>query len=63
MFIVIYRPHNELKCNTQHIGPFPTHAAACDYLSTLPALGILEFDENNVVQNSGVKYVEELRAP
>lgn len=57
-FIVIYRPHGALNCETQHIGPFPSHDEAYEYLCKLPAIGI-----NYGGENPGVKYVEELIAP
>lgn len=58
MFIVIYRPHNELHCDTQHYGPFDSWGAAYDKLCSLPAIG--SFDESHIIANTGVKYVEEL---
>lgn len=58
MFIVIYRPHNELNVNTKHIGPFRTYMGAEVCLSSLPAIGIHYPD--GVLNNPGVKYIEEL---
>lgn len=58
MFIVIYRPHNELNCNTRHIGPFRTYMGAEACLVNLPAIGI--HIPGDVIDNPGVKYVEEL---
>lgn len=58
VFITIYRPHGALHCDTKHFGPFPSDAAAYDFLCTLPALGIARSD-----QRPGVKYTEELCTP
>lgn len=58
MFIVIYRPHNELNVNTRHIGPFRTYMGAEACLCNLPAIGIHYPD--GVLDNPGVKYIEEL---
>lgn len=60
MFIVIFRPHNELNCTTRHIGPFSLNAAY-DYLCSLPALGVHE--RGGIIDNSGVKYIEPLEMP
>ena len=61
MFIVIYRPHNMLNCETQHVGPFADHNSAYDFACTLPALGI--YREDGELNNPGVKYVEPLKRP
>ena len=64
MHIVIYRPHNQLNCTTQYIGPFATFGEAYDYLCNLPALGQYSpwVGEPNVA-NPGVKFIQELVRP
>lgn len=56
MFIVIYRPHGELYCDTKYFGPYNTHGEAYDHLCNLPALGLAGDLE------AGVKYVQPLEA-
>lgn len=60
MFIVIYRPHNELICHTQYIGPFAEYADADATLCVLPALGWCDQSAEQVVRTSGVKFIQEL---
>lgn len=55
MFIVIYRAHGKLNCETQYIGPFSDFAEAYDTACELPALGQPSND-----QYPGVKFVQEL---
>lgn len=63
MFIVIYRPHNELNIDTRHYGPFDSEAEAYDFLcDCLPAIGI-QPDPTDGINNPGVKYVARLDAP
>lgn len=61
MYIVIYRPHNELNLNTQYFGPFTSDEDAYDFLCTLPALGIHQPSTN--MDNPGVKYTQRLVSP
>lgn len=58
MFIVVYREHGQMQCETHHIGPFATHDEAYEYLGMLPALGICEG-----VKNTGCKYIQNLTPP
>ena len=60
MHIVIYRPHNQLHCDTKFYGPFPSFGAAYDFLCTLPALGTYRPD--GTINQPGVKYTQELEA-
>lgn len=60
-YLVIYRPHNQLNCDTQYIGPFESHDDAYDYLCELPAIG--QHNPGSVVDNPGVKFVQEIAAP
>lgn len=59
MFIVVYRPHNTLHCETKYFGPFQSHDDAYDYLCKLPAIGA-HFPPENGCGNSGVKTIESL---
>jgi len=56
MFIVIYRPHGELECDTKYYGSFATFNEACDFLEALPALG----SKGSFNELPGVKFVQEL---
>jgi hypothetical protein len=56
MFIVIYRPHGELECDTKYYGAFDTFNAACGFLESLPALG----SKGCFSELAGVKFVQEL---
>lgn len=58
MYIVIYRRHNELNCETKHYGPFAEHWEAYDFLCDLPGLGT--YDEDSNIPNQGVRYIVEL---
>lgn len=58
MFIVHYRPHNRMICETVCFGPFRSDLAAHVFLCGLPALGIHIPD--GCTPNSGVKFIEEL---
>ena len=56
MYIVIYRAHGQLNCETKYYGPFISHEAAYEKLCSLPALGLAgDLD-------SGEKHVQELEA-
>lgn len=57
-FVVVYRPHDRLHCDTQYFGPFPLFWDAEDFLASLPVLGI---DFNGDMP--GVKYIQELTPP
>lgn len=59
-FIVVYRPHNTLNCETQYYGPFTTFADAYEYSCGLPALGIQWFTDEDTCRNPGCKFVQEL---
>ena len=61
MFIVVYRPHNELNLDTTYYGPFATWPEADDALCSLPALGIHVPGED--IDNPGVKFIQELTSP
>lgn len=58
MYIVIYKPHGCLNCETMHIGPFDSHEAAADMSARLPAIGIY-YDHEHQGQH-GCKYIAEL---
>jgi hypothetical protein len=58
MFIVIYRPHNAMICETEYYGPFKNWASAYSKLSALPAIGIHHPEGDT--PNAGVKFVQEL---
>ena len=58
MYIVVYRPHNELNIDTTYYGPFPSWSQADDALSRLPALGIHEPAEP--VDNPDCKFIQAL---
>lgn len=61
MFIVVYRPHNALQCETQYIGPFATDDDAYDHLCSMPALGIhMGPSEDGVIDEPGVKFTQQL---
>ena len=64
MWRVVYRPHNELMCNTRYIGPFETFAEAEEGLCGLPALGPHDpRDGDGVCIEPGVKFIEALEVP
>lgn len=64
MFIIVYRPHNELNLDTRYIGPFTDYSAAYDYLDQLPAIGPhLAPRPSQPCHNPGVKFIQELEAP
>ena len=56
MFIIVYRPHGELKIDTKHYGPYNSHDEAYEALCKLPAIGIAKSDEQDI----GCKYIAEL---
>lgn len=61
MYIVVYRPHNLLNCDTRYIGPFATWHEADDALYALPACGV--YAPDGKLNNPGVKYTQELEQP
>jgi hypothetical protein len=63
MWIIIYRPHNVLNCDTQYIGPFETYDEAEEGLEALPRLPIWETDGPGETSNRGVKFIEALSVP
>jgi hypothetical protein len=60
-WIVIYRPHNVLNCDTRYIGPFADYLAAEDALCALGALG--PHIPEGVTPNPGVKFIQPLERP
>lgn len=61
MYIIVYRPHNELNASTTYYGPFSSWSEADDALCSLPALGV--FQPAHDLDNPGVKYIAELTSP
>lgn len=59
MFIIVYRPHGALHCETVYYGPFEEFADAYDHACTLPAVGVYIADDHEL-KNEGVKFVQEL---
>ena len=57
-YIIVYRQHGQLNCETQFIGPFDDFEAAYEHFCTMPALGVCEGG-----LDSGVKYIKELTKP
>jgi len=63
MFIVVYRPHNQLIAETQYIGPFADYRAAEDMLIKLGPLGPHISAGFHATPNKGVKFIQELQPP
>jgi hypothetical protein len=59
MFIIVYRPHHMLHCETQYVGPYHTYAEAEEALVGFPALGPYTPDHN--FNNPGVKFIATVR--
>lgn len=57
-FIVIYRAHNQLMCETKHYGPYSDYMLAEDKLCALGALG--HYEDDGLHNNPGCKYIEVL---
>lgn len=55
MWVVIFRRHGELNCDTRYIGPFANFDAAYEHLCSLPALGATQTHEEHL--RPGVKHI------
>lgn len=60
-WIVIYRPHGQLNCETKYYGPFDCYEDADTALCELPAIGT--YDNHLHMERSGVKYIQQLSVP
>lgn len=57
-YLVVYREHGQLNCQTRFFGPFEQPWDAQEFLATLPAIGI--YDHVHHAGMPGCKYIERL---